>query len=225
MKIAIDGPAGAGKSTIAKKIAQALQYIYIDTGAMYRALTYKVLELNVNPENEQQVFSVFKTLQLALVPADGKGLTFRVLIGCEDVTYAIRQPDVSHNVSAVAKHSSVREAMVKLQQELARSHSVVMDGRDIGSTVLPQAEVKIFLHATVEERAKRRALELERQGHEVEFSQLLADIERRDFLDSTRAISPLQKADDAFEIDTTNLTINEVVDIVLTLVSRSQPHV
>ncbi len=220
MKIAIDGPAGAGKSTIARRVAASLGYIYIDTGAMYRALTCQVLRANVDPTDEDRVYDILLHLNLSLRHRKIKTRGNQVFIGETDVTQTIRDPAVSENVSMVASHKKVRQAMVSLQQRLANANDVVMDGRDIGTTVLPKADLKIFLHASVTERAKRRMLELERQGHQITIAELEKQVDQRDKADSTREVSPLRKADDAEEIDTTHLTIREVVDIVLTLVSR-----
>ncbi len=221
MQIAIDGPAGAGKSTIARKVATKLGYLYIDTGAMYRALTYQVLAKGVDPRDETAVYGVLEQLELNLIPEKTRNnISCRVFIGNQEVTQGIRQPEVSQHVSAVASHNKVRQKMVGLQQALAQSQSVVMDGRDTTTTVLPEADLKIYLNASVEERAKRRLFELEAQGHSLKLEDLVEQITRRDRLDSTRKVSPLRKAKDAIEIDTTMLTIDQVVEQVLTLVPR-----
>ena len=220
MQIAIDGPAGAGKSTVAKLVAANLGYVYIDTGAMYRALTYKVLQEQIDPADEELVYAVLGTMELKLAPMSTDESMCRVLLGSEDITEQIRQPIVTKHVSLVASHSKVREAMVDLQRQLGQSGDVVMDGRDIGTTVLPNAEIKFFLQASVEERAKRRLAELERQGHSITLPDLIEQIKERDYNDSTRKVSPLRKADDAYDIDTTLLSIREVVDIILCLVAR-----
>ncbi len=221
MQIAIDGPAGAGKSTIARKVATKLGYLYIDTGAMYRALTYQVLAKGVDPRDETAVYGVLEQLELNLIPEKTRNnISCRVFIGNQEVTQGIRQPEVSQHVSAVASHNKVRQKMVGLQQALAQSQSVVMDGRDTTTTVLPEADLKIYLNASVEEREKRRLFELEAQGHSLKLEDLVEQITRRDRLDSTRKVSPLRKAKDAIEIDTTMLTIDQVVEQVLTLVPR-----
>lgn len=225
MRVAIDGPAGAGKSTIARKVAAGLGYLYIDTGAMYRALTFSVLQQGLNPEMEEDVYQALQSLNLKLVPDPLLQGANRVFIGEQEVTSNIREPLVSQNVSAVASHFSIREAMVSLQKDFGRAGNVVMDGRDIGTAVMPDADLKIYLNATVEERAYRRQKELQQQGIKVDYADLICQISDRDLLDSTREFSPLCRAEDAIEIDTTNLTIDEVVDYVLTLVNRREQDV
>ncbi len=212
MQIAIDGPAGAGKSTVAKLVAIKLNYLYIDTGAMYRALTYYLLEHGIDLADEDGINQALINLDLRLVPATTSEVSCEVFIGDKNVTREIRQPIVSQHVSQVSGYGFVREAMVKLQQKLADSNNVVMDGRDIGTTVLPDADLKIYLSASVTERARRRHKEMLANGHQIELATLLEDIKKRDHLDSTRAISPLCKAEDAIEIETTNLTIDQVVE-------------
>lgn len=226
MQIAIDGPAGAGKSTVARQVASRLGYLYIDTGAMYRALTYQVILDAVDPNNEEAVYSVLEKLDLRLVPVEqANNVSCCVFINDTEVTEQIRQPIVSQLVSAVSSHYKVRKEMVKLQQELAKSQNVVMDGRDITTTVLPNAELKIYLNASVEERAKRRLLELKSKGHPVELDDLINQINQRDRLDSTRKVSPLRKTEDAIEIDTTMLTIDQVVDRILALAAWGEKRV
>lgn len=226
MQIAIDGPAGAGKSTVARQVALRLGYLYIDTGAMYRALTYQVILDAVDPNNEEAVYSVLQQLDLRLVPVkQANNVSCCVFIRDNEVTEQIRKPIVSQLVSAVSSHYKVRKEMVKLQQELAKSQDVVMDGRDITTTVLPDAELKIYLNASVEERAKRRLLELKSKGHPVELDDLITQINQRDRLDSTRKVSPLRKAEDAVEIDTTMLTIDQVVERILALAVRRENRV
>ncbi|WP_040981430.1 (d)CMP kinase [Oceanobacillus jeddahense] len=212
ISIAIDGPAAAGKSTVAKQIAKKLGIIYVDTGAMYRALTYQTLQENTNPEDEKAVMETLNKIDIRLAQhEDGQ----RVYINEKDVTEAIRYPDVTASVSEIAKHPLVRKKMVAAQQELAKDNSVVMDGRDIGSHVLPGADVKIFLIASVAERAKRRFEENNQKGIPADLHTLEKEIERRDELDSTREASPLVKAEDAIELDTTSLSINEVTEKIL----------
>ncbi|NPC92776.1 (d)CMP kinase [Bacillus sp. WMMC1349] len=218
ISIAIDGPAAAGKSTVAKIVAQKKSYVYIDTGAMYRAITYLALKNGVDPANEQGLTALLKDSNIdLLVSADGKQ---KVYIAGEDVTEAIRTDEVSNQVSLVAKHRGIREEMTKRQQQLAQKGGVVMDGRDIGTHVLPGAEVKIFLLASVEERAKRRFEENIKKGYNVNYETLAEEIRRRDKLDSEREISPLKKADDALEIDTTSLSIEEVAEKILQVVDK-----
>ena len=204
ISIAIDGPAAAGKSTVAKLVAEKLSYIYIDTGAMYRALTLKALTKDVNLENAMELYTLLTQTQIQLVPE--KGGQFVYLDG-NDVTDKIRSQEVTNSVSIVSKHQSVREEMVSRQQRLAAGGGVVMDGRDIGTHVLPQAEVKVFLVASVEERAVRRHTENLEKGYPSDLQQLKEEIEKRDKLDSEREVAPLKKASDAVLIDTTALSI------------------
>ncbi len=217
LSIAIDGPAAAGKSTVAKRLAEALSYVYIDTGAMYRALTYCALQRGVDVHNEKQLMNVLHDTYIELKPSPSGQLVFA---NGENVTEAIRTNDVTNNVSYVAKHPAVRKEMVKRQRELGQHGGVVMDGRDIGTHVLPHAEVKIFLLASVEERAKRRHEENVKRGIPSDFEQLKEEIARRDQIDSERAVAPLKKAEDAIEIDTTSLSIDEVVDRIMRIVQE-----
>lgn len=216
--IAIDGPAAAGKSTVAKKIAKKLGIIYIDTGAMYRALTYQALQGKIDLENEQEVMKILNHIEIQLLQEE-EGQ--RVLVNDKDVTEAIRYPDVTKVVSIIAKHPLVRKEMVMRQQKLAENHSVIMDGRDIGSQVLPNADVKIFLIASVKERAERRYEENKQKGIPADLQTLQKEIEERDKLDSTRKTSPLVKAADAVELDTTSLSINDVVEKILSICSSA----
>ncbi|MDM5298555.1 (d)CMP kinase [Bacillus pumilus] len=217
LSIAIDGPAAAGKSTVAKIVASKKSYIYIDTGAMYRAITLAALNHGVSLEDEQALDALLKKTAIELVSTD-EGQ--KVHLDHIDVTEDIRTDRVSNQVSVVAKHRAVREEMVRRQQELGKRGGVVMDGRDIGTHVLPEAEVKIFLLASVEERAKRRFEENQKKGYDVNYQQLIEEIARRDKLDSEREVSPLKKADDAIEIDTTSLTIQEVAGKILDATDR-----
>ncbi|MGY0691789.1 (d)CMP kinase [Virgibacillus sp. FSP13] len=212
IRIAIDGPAAAGKSTVAKIVASELSSIYIDTGAMYRALTLKALNKKIQLDDESRLTDLLIHTDIELVQGENGQ---RVLVDGEDVTLEIRSLQVTNNVSHVAKHPSIRKDMVKRQQTLAAKHGVVMDGRDIGTHVLPDAEVKIFLHATVEERAKRRYAENSKKGFTSDLAELKKEIEQRDQIDSERAAAPLVKADDAIEIDTTSLTISDVANRIL----------
>jgi CMP/dCMP kinase len=214
ISIAIDGPAAAGKSTVAKLVAEKLSYIYIDTGAMYRALTLKALTNDVNLENAMELYTLLTQTQIQLVPE--KGGQFVYLDG-NDVTHSIRSQEVTNSVSTVSKHQSVREEMVSRQQRLAEGGGVVMDGRDIGTHVLPQAEVKVFLVASVEERAVRRHTENLEKGYPSDLQQLKEEIEKRDKLDSEREVAPLKKASDAVLIDTTALGIQQVVNRIVAL--------
>lgn len=216
ISIAIDGPAAAGKSTVAKVVAKELSYVYIDTGAMYRTLTYAALEQKVDTENEEQLMEVVKNVNIEFQQGENTQLVF---LNGQDVSEVIRTPDVTNRVSIVAKHRLVREEMVRRQQELAKKGGVVMDGRDIGTHVLPDAEVKIFMLASVEERAERRHLENLNKGFDSNLEQLKEEIAQRDKLDSEREVSPLKKADDALELDTTSLSIEEVVQKIMSIVS------
>ena len=217
ISIAIDGPAAAGKSTVAKLVAEKLSYIYIDTGAMYRALTLKALTKDVNLENAMELYTLLTQTQIQLVPE--KGGQFVYLDG-NDVTDKIRSQEVTNSVSIVSKHQSVREEMVSRQQRLAEGGGVVMDGRDIGTHVLPQAEVKVFLVASVEERAVRRHTENLEKGYSSDLQQLKEEIEKRDKLDSEREVAPLKKASDAILIDTTALSIEQVVNRIVALANE-----
>ncbi|RHW41232.1 (d)CMP kinase [Neobacillus notoginsengisoli] len=217
ISIAIDGPAAAGKSTVAKIVAESLSYIYIDTGAMYRALTYKALEMGADIEQERELMDILLSSKIELFPSEKGQL---VVLDEKDVTNAIRTANVTNSVSIVAKHRKVREEMVKRQQKLALSGGVVMDGRDIGTHVLPNAEVKIFLLASVEERAARRHAENIDKGYESDYETLKKEIAARDKYDSEREVAPLTKAEGATEIDTTSLSIEEVVDRIMTLVKE-----
>ncbi|EJS67314.1 (d)CMP kinase [Bacillus cereus] len=216
ISIAIDGPAAAGKSTVAKVIAKKLSYVYIDTGAMYRTLTYAALEQKVDIENEEKLMEVLKNVNIEFQQGENTQLVF---LNGQDVSEVIRTHDVTNRVSIVAKHRLVREEMVRRQQELAEKGGVVMDGRDIGTHVLPDAEVKIFMLASVEERAERRHLENINKGFDSNLEQLKEEIAQRDKLDSEREVSPLKKADDALELDTTSLSIEEVVGKIMSIVS------
>ncbi|GEN45170.1 (d)CMP kinase [Alkalibacillus haloalkaliphilus] len=215
MRVAIDGPAAAGKSTVAKQIAKKLDYLYIDTGAMYRALTLIALRNQVNLEDEEALADLASQINISFRhKEDGQD----VLIDGDDVSDDIRQSDVTNNVSIVAKHKLVREHMVEMQRKLADEANVVVDGRDIGTYVLPNAEVKIFLVASVEERAIRRHKENVDRGISSDLEQLKEEIERRDQIDSQREMAPLTKADDAIEIDTTSKSIEEVKESILTII-------
>lgn len=210
--IAIDGPAAAGKSTVAKIVANKLNYIYIDTGAMYRAITLKALNSAVDVNNESELEKLLANTTVKLIQSE-EGQ--RVLLDNNDVTLDIRTKEVTNNVSYVAQHPKVRVDMVARQQLLAKERGVVMDGRDIGTKVIPDAEIKIFLIATVDERAKRRHVENLDKGFPSDLEELKKEIEKRDLIDSEREASPLVKADDAIEIDTTSLTIDEVANRIL----------
>ena len=214
INIALDGPAAAGKSTIARQVASKLSMIYVDTGAMYRAITYKYLQ-NDKPED-------FKTLvnQTTLELTYDKSKGQRILLDNQDVTDFLRENDVTQNISYVASKEPVRTFAVEKQKDLAAKKGIVMDGRDIGTVVLPDAELKVFMIASVEERAERRQKENEQRGIPSTLSQLKKEIEERDHYDMNRDISPLKKADDAVTVDTTGKTIEEVTEEIMTLVNN-----
>lgn len=214
--IAIDGPAGAGKSTIAKMVAEQLNYVYLDTGAMYRAVTLKFLQTGSDFTPEL----VTKLAEEADISFKREPGINRVFLDGQEVTEAIRALDVTHNVSAVAAVAGVREAMVAAQRRLGAGGNVVLDGRDIGTVVFPLADVKIFLTASVEVRAKRRYLELKAKGEKIALEQLAKDIAQRDKFDSERKVSPLKCADNAHYLDSSSMTIKEVVKAILKLCER-----
>ncbi|OZQ67002.1 cytidylate kinase [Paenibacillus sp. VTT E-133280] len=218
INVAIDGPAGAGKSTVARLVAQKLSYIYVDTGAMYRAITWYMIREGIEPEDQNQVNQKVHDMVIELIPE--KDIQ-KVLINGEDVTPHIRSLQVSGLVSQYSKIEGVRSRLSHLQRQMAFRKGVVMDGRDIGTTVLPDAEVKIFMTASVEERALRRYKEL-RGAESVTLQQLEHDIAQRDRLDEGREISPLRRAEDAILLDTTFMDIDQVVEAI---VSHCRSHV
>ncbi len=203
-KLAIDGPAGAGKSSVAKMVANRLNFTYIDTGAMYRATTYKAMELNLDLSDPTQ-FEFLDHIEMkfknGVLYLDGK-----------NITHEIRTNEVNNNVSIVASHVPVRNKLVMLQQKIAKNSNVVMDGRDIGTVVLPDADLKIYMSATVEERARRRFEENKVLGIKSDYFGLIEEIKRRDLIDSSRNYNPLRKADDAVFLDTSKMDIDEVAD-------------
>lgn len=221
IRIAIDGPAAAGKSTVAKIIADKLRIVYVDTGAMYRALTYKAIQSNVTITDEKALIDLLKTTTIQLSQSTAGQI---VLLDDEDVSFEIRTAAVTNKVSTIAQYPLVRTEMVKRQQQLADNVSVVMDGRDIGTHVLPDAEVKIFLQASVEERAVRRHEENIANGLQSNLQDIMDDIEKRDHQDRTRKTSPLVKASDAQTIDTTSLSIEEVVQKIMSQIKKSNPE-
>ncbi|MET1014233.1 MAG: (d)CMP kinase [Paenisporosarcina sp.] len=214
IQIAIDGPAGAGKSTIAKIVAEKLGYTYIDTGAMYRAITYKALTNHIDINDEQAMTRLLLDTTIELRPSENGQL---VVLDDLDVSEAIRSNEVTSSVSIVAAHSSLRIEMVKRQLAMASVGGIVMDGRDIGTHVLTHAELKVFMSASVEERAKRRQLDNELRGIPSQFDQLVLEISNRDKMDSEREASPLIQASDAIYLDTTYLTIDDVVNQIIQL--------
>ena len=212
--IAIDGPAAAGKSTIAQEVAKRLNFTYIDTGAMYRAVTLYCLNHQINCQNESEVEKVLNNINIELKPQH------IVLLNNQDVSFDIRSREVNANVSYIASYRNVRLFLVEQQRKMALHDSIVMDGRDIGSYVLPNADVKIFQVASVETRAQRRFLENKQKGIECTLTSILEEVKKRDYIDSHRDFAPLVKANDAIEIDTSNLTIDEVVDLVLKIINE-----
>jgi CMP/dCMP kinase len=214
ISIAIDGPAAAGKSTVAKIVAEKLTYVYIDTGAMYRALTFKALKEGVALDDEAELISLLNGTTIELLPGEAGQ---KVLIDGVEVTNEIRTSEVTNQVSFASVHEQVRKEMVKRQQLFATDGGVVMDGRDIGTHVLPHAEVKVFLLASVEERAQRRHAENIQKGFPSDLEKLEQEIAARDKIDSEREVAPLKKAEDAVEIDTTSLSIADVVEKIMDL--------
>ena len=212
--IAIDGPAASGKSTTAKLVAQKLGYLHIDTGAMYRAITLKVLEEKIDLDERNKIVHLALTSTVRLEVQDG---TTKVFLDDVEVTKKIRIPSVNCSVSTVSSYKDVRDVMVREQQRMAENGGVVLEGRDIGTVVLPKAELKIFMNASVEERARRRKKDFALAGIDANQDDLVREIETRDQKDSTREASPLKKASDAIELDTSRLTIDEQVDFILKL--------
>ena len=212
MNVAIDGPAGAGKSTIAKAIAAKMGYVYVDTGAMYRAMALYFLRAGIASSDEAKISSVVDDISVSIKYEDGAQ---HVILNGEDVTGLIRTEEVGNMASASSVYAPVRSKLVALQQELAKTTDVIMDGRDIGTVVLPNADVKIFLTASVECRAKRRFDELVAKGQEADFDKIAKDIEERDYRDSHREISPLKQAEDAILVDSSDMTIDEVVNTII----------
>jgi len=210
--IAIDGPAGSGKSTTARLLAKRLGYTYLDTGAFYRALTLKVLEAGVSPEDGARVLQLAETTQIELQPEVDKN---RVWLDGRDVTQLIREPSVTNAVSLISANPKVRTIMVEKQRAIGRSGGVVMEGRDIGTVVFPEADLKIFMQASLDERARRRQEELAVMGFSRNLEILKEEIARRDQTDSTRKVAPLIRADDAILIDTTQMTIEQQVDFIV----------
>lgn len=214
LKIAIDGPAGAGKSTIAKGLAKKLNAIYVDTGAMYRAIGLYVLRNGIDKNDEVAVVEAVSTINVSIVFEDGQQV---VMLNGENVNGFIRTEEVGMMASGISGYAKVREKMVNLQRELAESTDVVMDGRDIGTVVLPNANPKIYLTASARVRAERRAAELEAKGEPADIDTIEKDIIDRDYADMHRAVSPLMKADDAVEIDSSYMTIEEVQQAIIDL--------
>ena len=216
VSIAIDGPSGAGKSTLARSAAAELGYLYVDTGAIYRTIGYYAHANHIDPKDEQAVASALPQVRVELTYGDD-GLQHMLLNG-QDVTKEIRLPEISLCASAVSAHPGVRAFLLEMQRELARTHNVIMDGRDIGTVVLPDADVKIFLTASPEALARRRMLELEQRGTPEPYEKILKEIEQRDWDDSHRATAPLRQAEDAVLLDTTELNFEESREALLKLI-------
>lgn len=218
ISVAIDGPAGAGKSTIARKAAEALGFVYVDTGAIYRTVACGVAEAGISPKDMQAVEQLLPALKVSL-SWPGDGLQHMFLNG-EDVTGKIREPHISQLTSQLSAMPAVREFLMEAQRETARNFSVVMDGRDIGTVVLPDADVKIFLFASPEERAKRRWIELKNAGKETSYEEVYREMCQRDERDSNRSVAPLKPAEDAVMLDTSSLNLQESIDAVISIIQR-----
>ena len=215
--IAIDGPAGAGKSSISKVVANELGYLYIDTGAMYRGVTWAVLDSHVDVNNQKDVESLLPSLDLSLEPTAN---ACKVFVKGQDVTDLIRQQQINENVSTIASYKGVREYLVERQQAMAAVGGVILDGRDIGSVVLPKAELKIYLTASVDARAKRRWLEVQGTSNEQSLEDIKKNVESRDEMDKNRDESPLVCVEDAIVVDSSNMTFDETVEHILHLVQE-----
>ena len=219
MTVAIDGPAASGKSTVGEALAKQLGYLYFDTGVMYRAVTWAALARDIDIEDEETVTALAERLEIEVTdPTDDDGRQYTVLADGIDVTWAIRRAEIDANVSAVSAYRGVRHALVAKQRRIAAGKAVIMVGRDIGTVVLPDADLKIYLDATVEERARRRWLEKWERGKETDREAVLDAMRRRDRIDSNREISPLCAAEDAIRIDTTQMSIERVVEEAVRLV-------
>lgn len=216
--IAIDGPAGSGKSTIAKKLSEILDIDYIDTGAMYRAFALKILKCNININD---ISSLNKVLNSTIIDFKDN----HIFLDGQIVDEEIRKNEISAGASDVAKIFQVREKLVEIQRNISKDRSIIMDGRDIGSVVLPEAEFKFYIIASIEERGKRRYKELIQKGYNVNLNEIIKEIEERDRADSTRKIAPLIKCKDAVEVDTTNKTIDEVISEMLKIIDRRANNV
>ena len=215
ISVAIDGPSGAGKSTLAKRLAKELDYLYVDTGAMYRAIGLYALRQGVDPRDEAAVTALLPGIQIELRYVDGAQ---RVLLCGEDVSEAIRAENVGMATSAVSAHPPVRAFLLELQRGMARTHNILMDGRDIGTVILPNATVKIFLTASAEARAERRFRELQEKGVVTDYETVLEDIRRRDYQDSHRATAPLRQAEDAVLVDTSEMDLEQSFQALKSLI-------
>lgn len=218
ISIAIDGPSGAGKSTLAKSLATRLGYLYVDTGAIYRTIGYYAFSNGIDPKDENTVVASLSEIRVEMTYGDD-GLQHMLLNGA-DVTKEIRLPEISMYASAVSAHPGVRAFLLEMQRQLARTNNVIMDGRDIGTVVLPDAKVKVYLTASSAERARRRCLELEQRGTPEPFEKVLKEIEERDWNDSHRAVAPLRQADDAVLLDTTELNFEQSEEALLKIIEE-----
>lgn len=223
IRVAIDGPAGAGKSSIAREVAEHFSMIYVDTGAMYRAIALFMSRRGINLSNNAAVISELCALKLSTSYDSGTGQ--RIFLGDEDVSEAIRQPEISVASSIVSAIPEVRSFLLGVQRDMAKHQSLIMDGRDIGTVVLPEADLKIFLTAAPEARAKRRCLEYLQQGRQADYSEVLLDIIERDRQDSSRSTAPLRQAEDAILIDTTHLDFEGSVEAIEKLIRERLPDV
>ncbi|MFA6349566.1 MAG: (d)CMP kinase [Candidatus Omnitrophota bacterium] len=220
MIIAIDGPAGAGKSTVGKKTARRLGFLYIDTGAMYRALTLKAIEQRISIADTAALIRMAENTSIDLInKEDG---TLVVKLDSRDVSQEIRQPRITQSVSDIAKIKEIRQIMARLQRSLGKEKDSVLDGRDIGTVVFPDADRKFYVDADFKERVRRRFEELKGMGQDITFEAVEADLRNRDTIDSTRAVAPLKKADDAIYLDTTKMSIDEVVDTILKYIKENK---
>jgi len=210
--ITIDGPSGAGKSTVSRKLAEKMGYLYLDTGAMYRACALKAFKLGLDPSREEDAQKVVSDLKLELVP---RGNQIRLFLDGEDITEKIRTEEVGMGASKISQHRVVREKLWELQRKLGEQGGVVAEGRDMGTVVFPDADYKFFLTASLEERARRRYQELLQRGEKVELEQIKKEVEKRDAQDSQRDLAPLKPAPEAILIDTTHLNVDQVVDLIL----------
>lgn len=217
ISIAIDGPSGAGKSTIAKKLAKSLGFVYVDTGALYRAIGYATIQKGIDYSCTQDVIDILPTISVDIMYENG---IQKVLLNSVDVSAYIRTPEVSMAASAVSAIPEVRKFLFDTQQNIAKSNNVIMDGRDIGTVVLPNAQIKIFLTASAEDRAQRRYDELIEKGMDVQYDSILADMKQRDYNDSHRSVAPLKPADDAILIDTSGNSLEESVQLLLKTVEE-----
>lgn len=213
ISIAIDGPAGAGKSTIAKIIGKKLNIMYINTGSMYRAVTLMALENNIEPSDIESLKTLINSMDISF---NGNN----IIVNGKDLEEAIRMPIINNNVSKYAAVEEVRELLVSMQQNISKKYNVIMDGRDIGTVVLKDAPYKFFITASAEVRAKRRLKELKEKHINIDFQDVLKEIKKRDYIDSNRKINPLKQSEDAILIDTSNFTIEEVVDKICTIIKR-----